>query len=495
LSGKVEIMQKEAEKIFETRELNVNMGPQHPATHGVLRLVLDIDGETIVNVTPHVGYLHRGIEKLGESLSYFQALPLTDRMDYVSAMSNNIGYCVAVEKLFGIEVPERAKYIRTIVGEVSRVSNHLLWLATHALDIGAMTVFLYCFREREWLLDLFEMICGARLTLTYPRVGGVRNDVPQKFLDSLWKFTDEFPSRILEYETLIDQNRIWLQRTVGIGVISAEEAVSWGMTGPTLRGSGVAYDIRKHMPYDAYDKLDFEVPIGTEGDTYDRYRCRMLEMRQSNNLIRQCIEKLPAGPVMADEPKFVLPPKDKMMPVTHPTDMAYFIIEKACKGCGMCLRACPAKAITGEKKQPHKIDQSLCLQCSTCFTTCKFKSLTVVPGGKGLSDEKLAELAVAPDQLPEDIKEAQQNLTRQFDFIKKGPKAPEGEIYVATEVPKGELGFYFVSDGSGKPYRMRVRAPSFIHAGCLPRLCIGHLVADVIANIGTIDIVLGECDR
>lgn len=495
MSGKVEIMQKEAEKIFETRELNVNMGPQHPATHGVLRLVLDIDGETIVNVTPHVGYLHRGIEKLGESLSYFQALPLTDRMDYVSAMSNNIGYCLAVEKLFGIEVPERAKYIRTIVGEISRVSNHLLWLATHALDIGAMTVFLYCFREREWLLDLFEMICGARLTLTYPRVGGVRNDVPQKFLDSLWKFTDEFPSRILEYETLIDQNRIWLQRTVGIGVISAEEAVSWGMTGPTLRGSGVAYDIRKHMPYDAYDKLDFEVPIGTEGDTYDRYRCRMLEMRQSNNMLRQCIEKLPAGPVMADEPKFVLPPKDKMMPVTHPTDLAYFIIEKACKGCGMCLRACPAKAITGEKKQPHKIDQSLCLQCSTCFTTCKFKSLTVVPGGKGLSEEKLAELAVSPEQLPEDIKEAQQNLTRQFDFIKKGPKAPEGEIYVATEVPKGELGFYFVSDGSGKPYRMRVRAPSFIHAGCLPRLCIGHLVADVISNIGTIDIVLGECDR
>jgi len=359
-----------------------------------------------------------------------------------------------------------------------------------------MTVFIYCFREREWILDLYEMICGARLTVTYPRVGGVRNDVPQEFLDSLWKFTDEFPSRILEYETLIDQNRIWLQRTVGIGVISAEEAVNWGMTGPTLRGSGVPYDIRKHMPYDAYDKVDFEVPIGTTGDTYDRYRCRMLEMRQSNNILRQLIEKLPPGPVMAEDPKFILPPKDKMMPITHPTkDLAYFILEKACKGCGMCMRACPAKAITGEKKAAHKINQALCVNCATCLVTCKFKSVTVVLGGKGLSDEKLAELAVAPDQLPEDIKEAQQLLVRQFEFIKKGPKAPEGELYVATEVPKGELGFYFVSDGTGKPFRMRLRAPSFIHASCLPRLCVGHLVADVIAAIGTIDIVLGECDR
>jgi NADH:ubiquinone oxidoreductase subunit D len=487
---------EQLEKIFETRELNVNMGPQHPATHGVLRLVLDIDGETIVKVTPYVGYLHRGLEKLGESLTYFQALPLTDRMDYVSAMSNNIGYVIAVEKLFGIEAPERAKFIRTIVGEMSRIANHLLWLATHALDIGAMTVFLYCFREREWILDLYEMICGARLTVTYPRVGGVRNDVPQEFLDSLWKFTDEFPSRILEYETLIDQNRIWLKRTKGIGVISAEEAVSWGMTGPTLRGSGVPYDIRKHAPYDAYDKVEFDVPIGTEGDTYDRYRCRMLEIRQSNNIIRQCIEKLPAGPVMADAHKFTLQPKDAMFPITHPTkEHAFFIVEKACKGCGMCLRACPAKAIFGEKKKPHKIKQELCLGCANCYVTCKFKAATIVPGGKGLSDEKLAELAVTPDKLPEEIRKAQEHLVEQFSFVKKGPRAPEGEIYVATEVPKGELGFYFVSDGSGKPYRMRLRAPSFIHAGCLPRLCVGHLVADVIAAIGTIDIVLGECDR
>ncbi|MEW6418861.1 MAG: NADH dehydrogenase (quinone) subunit D [Nitrospirota bacterium] len=395
---------EQVERIFETRELNVNMGPQHPATHGVLRLVLDIDGETVVKVTPYVGYLHRGIEKLGESLTYFQALPLTDRMDYIASMANNIGYCVAVEKLFDIEPPERAKFIRTIVGEMARISSHLLWLATHALDIGAMTVFLYCFREREWILELFEKICGARLTVTYPRIGGVRNDISQEFLDSLYKFTEEFPSRILEYETLIDQNRIWLKRTIGIGVISAEEAINWGLTGPTLRGSGVPYDIRKHMPYDAYDKVDFEVPVGTEGDTYERYRCRMLELRQSNNIIRQCIEKLPPGPIMADAPKFTLPPKDYIL-----------------------------------KDMEH--------------------------------------------------------LIHQFVLITKGPAAPEGEIYVATEVPKGELGFYFVSDGSGKPYRMRVRSPSFIHAGALPRLCVGHLVADVIANIGTIDLVLGECDR
>ncbi|MEW6068065.1 MAG: NADH-quinone oxidoreductase subunit D [Nitrospirota bacterium] len=486
---------EQVEKIFETRELNVNMGPQHPATHGVLRLVLDVDGEKIVKVTPYVGYLHRGMEKLGESLSYFQALPLTDRMDYVSAMSNNIGYVVAVEKLFGIEAPERAKFIRTIVGEMSRISNHLLWLATHALDIGAMTVFLYCFREREWILELFEMICGARLTVTYPRIGGVRNDISQEFLDSLYKFTEEFPSRILEYETLIDQNRIWLQRTKGIGVISAEEAINWGLTGPTLRGSGVRYDIRKHIPYDAYDKVDFDVPIGTEGDTYDRYRCRMIEMRQSNNILRQCIEILPPGPVMADAPKFTLQPKDIMMPVTHPTkEHAFFIEEKTCKGCGMCLRACPAKAIFGEKKKPHKIKQELCLSCANCYVACKFKALKIIPGGKGLSDEKLAEMA-ASAAIAEEIKKATELLVEQFTFIKKGPRVPEGELYVATEVPKGELGFYFVSDGSGKPYRMRLRSPSFVHASVLPRLCDGHLVADVIANIGTIDIVLGECDR
>ena len=391
---------------LDTQELTLNLGPQHPATHGVLRIVLELDGETVVKCTPYVGYLHRGIEKLGESMSYLSALPLTDRLDYISAMANNTGYAVAAEKLFGIEAPERAKYIRTIMCELSRIASHIIWIATYALDIGAMTVFLYGLREREWILDLFEMTCGARLTVSYPRIGGVRNDISQKFLDSLWEFTEEFPARVLEYETLIDQNRIWLKRTKGIGVISAKEAVNWGLTGPTLRGSGVNYDVRKAFPYDAYDKVEFDVPLGVEGDVYDRYRCRMLEMRQSNRIIRQCIEQLPRGPVLSpDAQKFVLPPKEDVMAGMEP-------------------------------------------------------------------------------------------LIHHFVLLSKGPiAAPPGEIYRSTEVPKGELGFYFVSDGGGKPYRMRLRSPSFVHASVLPRLCVGGLVADVIANIGTIDIVLGECDR
>jgi len=391
---------------LQTKELTINMGPQHPATHGVLRLVLGLDGETVVKCTPYIGYLHRGVEKLGENRTYLTALPLTDRLDYISAMANNQGYCLAVERLFGIEAPERAKYIRTMVSEMSRISSHILWLGTHALDIGAMTVFLYAFREREWLLDLFEMLCGARLTTSYARIGGVRNDVSQEFIDSLYKFTGEFPGRVEEYETLIDQNRIWLKRTKGIGVIEADEAVNWGLTGPTLRGSGVSYDVRKHAPYDAYDKVEFDVPVGKAGDVYDRYRCRMEEFRQSNRIIRQCIERLPVGPVMApDAPKFTLPPKDSVL-----------------------------------------------------------KSM--------------------------------ESMIHHFVLITKGPMAaPEGELYSAVEAPKGELGFYFVSDGSGRPYRMRVRAPSFVHASVIPRLCEGSLIADVIANIGTVDIVLGECDR
>jgi NADH dehydrogenase I D subunit len=396
-----------SQKIQTTsRELTVSMGPQHPATHGVLRLVLNLDGETVVKCTPHVGYLHRGTEKLAEGKTYLSALPLSDRLDYISSMNGNVGYCVAVEKLLGVEPPPRAKFIRTMVAEMGRLSSHIVWLATHALDIGAMTVFLYSFREREWILDLFEMLCGARLTVSYPRIGGVRNDVSQEFLDSVYKFTEEFPRRIEEYETLIDQNRIWLQRTKGIGVISAEEAINWGLTGAMLRGSGVPYDIRKFEPYDAYDQVDFEVPTATEGDVYARYRVRMQEMRQANRIIKQCVEKLPTGPTLTpDAPKFTLPAKDRVM-----KDM--------------------------------------------------------------------------------------ESLIHHFVLITKGPiTAPEGEVYVATEVPKGELGFYFVSDGTGRPYRMRLRAPSFVHASVLPRLSEGHLVADVIANIGTIDIVLGECDR
>ncbi len=387
-------------------ELTLSLGPQHPATHGVLKLVLELEGETVAKCTPHVGYLHRGVEKLGENRTYLSALPLTDRLDYVASMSYNVGYVVAVERLLGVEPPERAKFIRTMVSEMARISSHLLWLATHALDIGAMTVFLYAFREREWINDLFEMLCGARLTVSYPRIGGVRNDVSQEFLDSLWKFTEEFPGRLLEYETLIDQNRIWLKRTIGIGVVSAEDAANLGLTGPMIRGSGVPYDLRKFAPYDAYDQVEFDVPTGTNGDTYDRYRVRMEEFRQSNGIVRQCIEKLPPGPVMApDAPKFTLPPKEKVM-------------------------------------------------------------------------------------------EDMEALIHHFVLVTKGPiTAPEGETYSAIEAPKGELGFFFISDGSGTPYRMRIRTPSYVHALALPYLTEGSFVADVIAVIGTADLVLGEVDR
>jgi NADH dehydrogenase I D subunit len=394
----------DTEKSLETKELTISLGPQHPATHGVLRLVLDLNGEIVVKCTPYVGYLHRGIEKLGENKTYFAALPLSDRLDYISSMNNNVGYVNAVERLFGIEAPERAKYIRTIVAEMGRLSSHIVWLGTHVLDIGATTPFLHAMAAREKILDLFEILCGARLTVSYPRVGGVRNDISQQFLDELYEFVLDFPSRMDDYETLVTENRIWKDRTVDVGVISAEEAINWGLTGGTLRGSGVDYDVRKYAPYDAYDRIEFDVPVGKKGDCYDRYLVRVEEMRQANRIIKQCIEKLPEGAVMADAPKFILPPKDMVL-----------------------------------KDMEH--------------------------------------------------------LIHQFILITKGPTVPEGEIYVGTEVPKGELGFYFVSDGTGKPYRMRVRAPSFIHASVMPRLCEGGLIADVIANIGTIDIVLGECDR
>ncbi len=390
---------------LSSREMTINMGPQHPATHGVLRLVLDLDGENIAKCTPYVGYLHRGVEKLAEHRNYMQILPLTDRLDYISSMSNNLGYCYAVEKLFDIELPERTEYIRTIVGELSRIANHLLWLATHALDIGAMTVFLYCFREREEILDFFERISGARLTVTYPRVGGLKNDVDKEWLDDVYAFTEEFPKKVADYETLINKNRIWLKRTKGIGVISAEEAINWGLSGPVLRGSGVPYDIRKISSYGVYDKVKWEVCVGKNGDIYDRYRVRMDEFIQSNSIVRQCVEQIPEGPIMADAPKFTLPAKDKVL-----TDM--------------------------------------------------------------------------------------EHLIHHFVLITKGPQtAPEGELYMATETPKGEMGFFFVSDGTGKPYRMRVRSPSFVHVSALPKITEGEYVADLIGNIGSIDIVLGECDR
>jgi len=397
----------EIEKIDE-KTFVLQMGPHHPATHGVLKLLCEFEGERVVKITPDVGYLHRGVEKLGEHKTYISAMTLTDRLDYISSMTNNIAYCLAVERLLHIEPPPRAKFIRTIVSELTRLSSHLLWLATHALDIGAMTVFLYAFREREQILQFFEKICGARLTVSYPRIGGVRLDVKDRVLEEIYNFMDVMLKRVDEYEGLLTENRIWISRTKGVGVISAEEALELGLTGPALRGSGVNYDIRKHMPYDAYDEVSFEIPLGTQGDTYDRYLCRIREMRQSSLIVKQCIERMPKGDILhPDAPDLDMPHQGK-----------------------------------------RKIEAGDSLWS----------------GFIGFSNKK------------EDI-------------------MPKGEIYSAIEAPKGELGIYLISDGSGRPYRMRVRAPSFVHISAIPKMCKGHLLADVIAIIGTLDIVMGEADR
>lgn len=399
--------QLEIEKASETT-FALQLGPHHPATHGVLRLLCEFEGERVIKITPDVGYLHRGIEKLSESKTYPGAMTLTDRLDYISSMTNNIAYCLAVERLMGIEPPPRAKFIRTIVSELTRLSSHLLWIATHALDIGAMTVFLYAFREREQILQFFEKICGARLTVSYPRIGGVRVDIEEPVLDEIYSYMDVMLSKVDEYETLLSENRIWLARTKGIGIIKPEEAISFGLTGPALRASGVYYDIRKHYPYDAYSEIDFEVPLGENGDTYDRYLCRIHEMRQSAQIVRLCIEKMPKGEIISERSLDI--------------DIPY------------------------QSKRKIKAEE------------------TLWGGFIAFSEER------------EEI------LSR-------------GEIYSAIEAPKGELGFYIVSDGSGKPYRMRIRSPSFIHISAIPKLCEGHLLADVIAIIGTLDIVMGEADR
>lgn len=399
--------QLEVEKLNETTFV-LQMGPHHPATHGVLKLYTEFEGERVKKIVPDVGYLHRGVEKLAEWKTYPAVMTLTDRLDYISSMTNNIGYCLAVERLMGIKPPRRARFIRTMVAELTRLSSHLLWLATHALDIGAMTVFLYAFREREQILNIFEKICGARLTVSYPRIGGVRVDIKDEVLEEIYKFTDIMLSRIDEYEGLLTENRIWIARTKGVGVISKEEAIALGITGPALRGSGVFYDIRKLIPYDAYEEVDFEVPLGQNGDTYDRYLCRIQEMRQSVLIIKQCIEKMPDGEILAENAPDI--------------DM------------------------------PHQGKRKITASASLWSGFVEF------------SDEKT-------------------------ELI------PQGEIYSAIEAPKGELGFYIVSDGSGRPFRMRVRAPSFIHISAIPKLCEGHLLADVIAIIGTLDIVMGEADR
>jgi NADH-quinone oxidoreductase subunit D len=415
----------------EIRNFTLNFGPQHPSAHGVLRLVLEMDGEVIQRADPHIGLLHRGTEKLAESKPYNQSIGYMDRLDYVSMMCNEHGYVLAMEKLLGVEPPLRARYIRVMFDEITRVLNHLLWLGAHALDIGAMTVFLYAFREREDLMDCYEAVSGARLHATYYRPGGVARDLPgsmPKYQASGWKsqaevdvlnenrqgslldfiesFTERFPGCVDEYETLLTDNRIWKQRTVGIGVVTPERAKQLGLTGPMLRGSGVEWDLRRKQPYEVYDRLDFDIPVGVNGDCYDRYLVRVEEMRQSNRIIRQCVDWLRAnpGPVQLENYK-VAPPRR------------------------------------------------------------------------------------------EEMKADMEALIHHFKLFTEGFCLPEGEAYAAVEHPKGEFGVYLVSDGANKPYRLKVRAAGFAHMSALDEMARGHMLADVVAIIGTQDIVFGEVDR
>src|SRR5574340_1406127 len=415
----------------EIRNYTMNFGPQHPAAHGVLRLVLELDGEVIQRADPHIGLLHRATEKLAETKTYLQALPYMDRLDYVSMMSNEQAYCLAVEKLLGIEVPIRAQYIRVMFAEITRLLNHLLWIGSHGMDCGAMNVLIYAFREREDLLDMYEAVSGARMHAAYYRPGGVYRDLPDSMphyaasrihneaavrglnqnrqgslLDFIEDFTSRFPKYVDEYETLLTDNRIWKQRTVGIGVVSPERAQALGVTGPMLRGSGVEWDLRKKQPYEVYHRLDFDIPVGTEGDCYDRYLVRVEEMRQSNRIIKQCIAWLRAnpGPVISDNFK-IAPPKREAM------------------------------------------------------------------------------------------KQNMEELIHHFKLFSEGMHVPAGEAYSAVEHPKGEFGIYLVSDGANKPYRMKIRAPGFVHLAALDEMSRGHMLADVVAIIGTQDIVFGEVDR
>jgi len=384
--------------------LIVNMGPQHPATHGVLRVVLELDGETVVKATPVIGYLHTGIEKTMESKTYSQVIPLTDRMDYVANLSNNLGYVLAVEKLLDVEAPPKAQYLRVLLTELTRIASHLVWVGTHAHDIGVQTMFLYTFRERETLLDIFELFSGQRMMTSYFRIGGLAKDVPEGFESKVKEVLKVFPSKIDDYESLLTRNRIWLMRTVGIGTISIEDAINCGLSGPIIRGCGLKWDLRKSNPYSSYDKFEFDIPTGRNGDIYDRYLVRVKEMRQSLRIVKQALEGIPSGDFVAKVPGMVLPPKEEV----------YENIEALI-----------------------------------------FHFKTVVDG---------------------------------FCPLK-------GEVYHSIESPKGELGFYIVSDGTNKPYRVRVRPPCFVNLSALNKLVAGRLVADVVAIIGSIDIVLGEIDR
>ena len=383
----------------------LNMGPQHPSTHGVLRVVLELDGETVIKARPEIGYLHTGIEKSCEALTYSQAITLTDRIDYLAPLSNNLGYCLAVEKLLGLEVPKRAQYIRVLLTEMTRLNSHLVWLGTHAMDLGATSVMLYCFREREEILKLFEMVSGQRTMTSYFRIGGVALEPPPGWLDRVRWIVDMLPARIDEYETLLTRNRIWLMRTQGIGVISAADAIALGVSGPSLRAAGVAYDVRKFFPYSSYEEFDFDVPTRTESDCYARYLVRVAEMRESLKIVRQAMGKItPEGPIKAEAPGIVPPQREKMK-----TEMEALIYH--------------------------------------------------------------------------------------FKIFTEGFSPPPGEVYQRVESPRGEAGYFVVSDGSPKPYRVKVRGPSFVNLQALPKLSEGGLVADMIACIGTIDIVLGDVDR
>ncbi|MGC2416199.1 MAG: NADH dehydrogenase (quinone) subunit D [Candidatus Acidiferrales bacterium] len=383
----------------------LNMGPQHPSTHGVLRVILELDGETILSAKSVIGYLHTGIEKSCESKTYSQCITLTDRIDYLAPLSNNLGFCLAAEKLLGIEVPKRAQYIRVLLTELTRITSHLVWLGTHAIDLGAMSVFLYSFREREEIMKIYEYVSGQRMMTSYFRIGGLALEPPPGWLDKVQRVIDAMPGHVDEYEDLLTKNRIWLARTQGVGLLSAADAIAMGASGPLLRASGVAYDIRRAFPYSSYDEFEFNVPTQTAGDCYARYQCRVAEIRESVKIVRQAMNKIPSdGPFRAEVPGIIPPSREEM-------------------------------------------------------------------------------------------KTSIEGLIYHFKIFTEGFAPPPGEVYQAIESPRGELGVFMASDGSPKPYRVHFRAPSFVNLQALPKLCVGRLIADAVACIGTTDIVLGEVDR
>ncbi|HUK87745.1 MAG TPA: NADH dehydrogenase (quinone) subunit D [Terriglobales bacterium] len=388
----------------QDRTMILNMGPQHPSTHGVLRLILEIDGENVVRMMPDIGYLHTGIEKTCEAKFYQQVVPLTDRIDYLCPLTNNLCYVLAVEKLLGLEIPPRAQWMRVLLNELTRINSHLVWLGTHAMDIGALSVFLYCFREREDVLRLFEMVSGQRMMTSYFRVGGLALEPPLGFFERVKQFADRFPEKVDEYEDLLTGNRIWLNRTQGVGKLSREDAIALGATGPTARASGVDWDLRRDLPYSSYEKFQFQVPVSQDGDVFARYILRVQELRESNQIVQQALAGMPEGPVKAAAPKVVLPDREKM-------------------------------------------------------------------------------------------KTQMEALIYHFKIVTEGFPVPEGEVYQAIESPRGEMGYYVVSDGTAKPYRVHMRSPSYANLQALAKMCEGRLIADVVAAIGSIDIVLGEIDR